>query len=107
MSQVLETKATPPLVSQLGLEFRACLWQHINSDTGDALPCARGDSLGAEKLLRISESKRIPSYGYAVDHEEFHERLQCLALPSSRRWRPVRAGFSVPKHRFEDTLTGI
>jgi DNA-binding IclR family transcriptional regulator len=47
------------------------------------------------------EFERIRSQGYSVDHEEFHEGLQCLAVPVEGLGGRFVLGISVPKQRFE------
>ncbi len=52
-----------------------------------------------EELRR--EFEQIRSRGYAVDEEEFHEGLQCLAVPVEGLGGRFVLGISVPKGRFE------
>ena len=52
-----------------------------------------------EELKR--EFERIRSQGYSIDHEEFHEGLQCLAVPVEGLGGRFVLGISVPKQRFE------
>jgi DNA-binding IclR family transcriptional regulator len=47
------------------------------------------------------EFEQIRSRGYAVDKEEFHEGLQCLAVPVEGLGGRFVLGISVPKGRFE------
>ena len=49
----------------------------------------------------IREFERIRLNGYAVDREEFHEGLQCLAVPVEGLGGRFVLGISVPKHRFD------
>jgi len=55
-----------------------------------------------DELMRDFE--RIRSRGYAVDHEEFHEGLQCLAVPVEGLGGRFALGISVPKQRFEENF---
>jgi len=48
-----------------------------------------------------TEFERIRSQGYSIDHEEFHEGLQCLAVPVEGLGGRFVLGISVPKQRFE------
>lgn len=52
-----------------------------------------------EELMK--EFERIRAQGYAVDNEEFHEGLQCLAVPVEGLGGRFVLGISVPKGRFE------
>jgi IclR family acetate operon transcriptional repressor len=52
-----------------------------------------------DELMR--EFERIRSNGYAIDHEEFHEGLQCLAVPVEGLGGRFVLGISVPKQRFD------
>ena len=52
-----------------------------------------------DDLMR--EFERIRSNGYAVDNEEFHEGLQCLAVPVEGLGGRFVLGISVPKQRFD------
>jgi DNA-binding IclR family transcriptional regulator len=52
-----------------------------------------------EELMK--EFERIRAHGYAVDNEEFHEGLQCLAVPVEGLGGRFALGISVPKQRFE------
>jgi IclR family acetate operon transcriptional repressor len=47
------------------------------------------------------EFERIRSQGYSIDHEEFHEGLQCLAVPVEGLESRFVLGISVPKQRLE------
>jgi IclR family acetate operon transcriptional repressor len=47
------------------------------------------------------EFERIRVQGYAIDHEEFHEGLQCLAVPVEGLGGRFVLGISVPKQRFD------
>ena len=47
------------------------------------------------------EFERIRSNGYALDNEEFHEGLQCLAVPVEGLGGRFVLGISVPKQRFD------
>jgi IclR family transcriptional regulator, acetate operon repressor len=55
-----------------------------------------------DELMR--EFQLIRSRGYAVDNEEFHEGLQCLAVPVEGLGGRFVLGISVPKQRFEQNL---
>ena len=48
-----------------------------------------------------TEFEQIRSQGYSIDHEEFHEGLQCLAVPVEGLGGRFVLGISVPKQRFE------
>jgi DNA-binding IclR family transcriptional regulator len=52
-----------------------------------------------EELLKDFEL--IRSRGYAIDNEEFHEGLQCLAVPVEGLGGRFALGISVPKQRFD------
>jgi IclR family transcriptional regulator, acetate operon repressor len=52
-----------------------------------------------DELMR--EFERIRSNGYAIDHEEFHEGLRCLAVPVEGLGGRFVLGISVPKERFD------
>lgn len=47
------------------------------------------------------ELEAIRSQGYSIDHEEFYEGLQCLAVPVEGLGGRFVLGISVPKERFE------
>lgn len=47
------------------------------------------------------EFERIRAQGYSIDHEEFHEGLQCLAVPVEGLGGRFVLGISVPKQRFD------
>ena len=47
------------------------------------------------------EFEQIRARGYAIDNEEFHEGLQCLAVPVEGLGSRFVLGISVPKGRFE------
>lgn len=47
------------------------------------------------------EFDEIRSRGYSVDHEEFYEGLQCLAVPVAGLGGRFALGISVPKERFQ------
>ncbi len=49
----------------------------------------------------MQEFEKIRDQGYAVDNEEFHEGLQCLAVPVESLGDRFVLGISVPKGRFE------
>ena len=49
----------------------------------------------------VREFERIRSKGYALDNEEFHEGLQCLAVPVEGLGGRFVLGISVPKQRFD------
>lgn len=55
-----------------------------------------------DELMR--EFERIRSHGYAVDHEEFHQGLQCLAVPVEGLGGRFVLGISVPSGRFEENF---
>ena len=55
-----------------------------------------------DELMR--EFERIRSQGYAVDHEEFHQGLQCLAVPVEGLGGRFVLGISVPKQRFDENF---
>jgi IclR family acetate operon transcriptional repressor len=52
-----------------------------------------------EELNR--EFERIRAQGYSIDHEEFHEGLQCMAVPVEGLGGRFVLGISVPKQRFD------
>jgi IclR family transcriptional regulator, acetate operon repressor len=52
-----------------------------------------------EELLKQFEE--IRARGYAIDHEEFHEGLECLAVPVEGLGGRFVLGISVPKGRFD------
>jgi IclR family acetate operon transcriptional repressor len=52
-----------------------------------------------EELLKDFEL--IRARGYAIDNEEFHEGLQCLAVPVEGLGGRFALGISVPKGRFD------
>jgi DNA-binding IclR family transcriptional regulator len=54
---------------------------------------------GREELLK--EFERIRAQGYAVDNEEFHEGIRCLAVPVEGLGGRFALGISVPSGRFE------
>jgi len=49
----------------------------------------------------MKEFKRIRSRGYAIDEEEFHEGLRCLAVPVGGLGGRFVLGISVPSDRFQ------
>lgn len=49
----------------------------------------------------IKEFEQIRARGYAIDNEEFHEGLQCLAVPVEGLGGRFVLGISVPKGRFD------
>jgi DNA-binding IclR family transcriptional regulator len=53
----------------------------------------------AEQLMK--EFELIRARGYAIDNEEFHEGLQCLAVPVEGLGGRFALGISVPKGRFD------
>jgi IclR family transcriptional regulator, acetate operon repressor len=55
-----------------------------------------------EELMRDFEL--IRARGYAVDNEEFHEGLQCLAVPVEGLGGRFALGISVPKGRFDKSF---
>jgi IclR family transcriptional regulator, acetate operon repressor len=50
------------------------------------------------------EFERIRSQGYSIDHEEFHEGLQCMAVPVEGLGGRFVVGSSVPKQRFDENF---
>ena len=52
----------------------------------------------------VQEFDRIRARGYALDNEEFHEGLQCLAVPVEGLGGRFVLGISVPKGRFEENF---
>jgi IclR family transcriptional regulator, acetate operon repressor len=50
------------------------------------------------------EFERIRSQGYSIDHEEFHEGLQCMAVPVEGLGGRYVLGISVPKQRFDENF---
>jgi DNA-binding IclR family transcriptional regulator len=52
-----------------------------------------------EQLKR--EFERIRACGYAIDNEEFHEGLRCLAVPVEGLGGRFALGISVPSDRFQ------
>ena len=53
---------------------------------------------GLDELLK--EFEQIRTQGYAIDDEEFHEGLKCLAVPIEGLGGRFALGISVPKARF-------
>jgi DNA-binding IclR family transcriptional regulator len=49
----------------------------------------------------LKEFEQIRTQGYAVDDEEFHEGLKCLAVPIEGLGGRFALGISVPKARFK------
>ena len=49
----------------------------------------------------MNEFEAIRARGYAIDNEEFHEGLQCLAVPVEGLGGRFALGISVPKGRFD------
>ena len=52
----------------------------------------------------MKEFDRIRSSGYSIDNEEFHEGLQCLAVPVEGLGGRFVLGISVPKQRFHENF---
>lgn len=50
------------------------------------------------------EFARIRARGYSIDNEEFHEGLQCLAVPVEGLADRFVLGISVPKQRFAESF---
>lgn len=50
------------------------------------------------------EFERIRASGYSIDNEEFHEGLQCLAVPVEGLGGRFVLGISVPKQRFAESF---
>jgi DNA-binding IclR family transcriptional regulator len=55
-----------------------------------------------EELMH--EFERIRAQGYAVDNEEFHEGIRCLAVPVEGMGGRFALGISVPSGRFESNF---
>lgn len=49
----------------------------------------------------MKEFERIRAAGYAVDNEEFHDGLRCLAVPIESLGGRLVLGISVPSERFQ------
>jgi IclR family acetate operon transcriptional repressor len=52
----------------------------------------------------LKEFKRIRTRGYALDEEEFHEGLRCLAVPVGGLGGRYVLGISVPSERFQENF---
>jgi IclR family transcriptional regulator, acetate operon repressor len=50
------------------------------------------------------EFEQIRSQGFSIDHEEFHEGLQCMAVPVEGLGGRFVLGISVPKQRFDENF---
>ena len=53
-----------------------------------------------DPLELMKEFEQIRARGYALDNEEFHEGLRCLAVPVEGLGGRFALGISVPKERF-------
>ena len=62
-------------------------------------PRTRRTIVDRDELMK--EFKRIRARGYALDEEEFHEGLRCLAVPVGGLGGRFVLGISVPSDRFQ------
>ena len=65
---------------------------------------ARTRNTITEREELMKEFEGIRSNGYSIDNEEFHEGLQCLAVPVEGLGGRFVLGISVPKQRFAENF---